>query len=75
MKSLANNAKIRSWLKFLLIQYCLFICTGGTFDVETLVKAILDLGETKTVEVVQTPSERDLGWWFRLLINVIITII
>ena len=28
---------------------------------ETLVKAILDLGETKTVEVVQTPSERDLG--------------
>nr|XP_022292969.1 putative inhibitor of apoptosis [Crassostrea virginica]XP_022292970.1 putative inhibitor of apoptosis [Crassostrea virginica] len=33
---------------------------GGTFDVETLVKAILDLGETRTVEVVQTPSERDL---------------
>ncbi|XP_056016208.1 baculoviral IAP repeat-containing protein 7-A-like [Ostrea edulis] len=33
---------------------------GGTFDVETLVKAILDLGETKTEEVVLSQTDRDL---------------
>lgn len=33
---------------------------GAAFDVETLVKAILDLGEMKTEEVVQVKSEKDL---------------
>lgn len=34
---------------------------GAAFNVETLVKAILDLGEMKTEEVVQVKTEKDLG--------------
>jgi hypothetical protein len=43
------------------IEYSSLSSAGGKFDVETLVKAILDLGETKTEEVVPSQTDRDLG--------------
>lgn len=44
-------------------MFCFFFpfFAGAAFNVETLVKAIIDLGEMKTEEVVQVKTEKDLG--------------